>query len=331
MAEFFRRAKNAKVEENIKVVGNSGTTRQLDVLVTVPVKITFGLSLDVTVNVKIFVDAKERDRPVAIGIVDEVDGLRDDVGAHLAIIASPLGFTKGAINRCKQVSVYPLTVTSDLLFMLYGKRVPDDLPCLAACDPAKGRVKWGRAITILQPRFDYVEEDKGLCVNCNTLHVTCSDCAAVFAVTAEEIGQPIECPGKCGRVTVFFPPTIPPSQFATDTIESHDILDCMLMKDAYEANGKRLSPSAVRKLIRKTKWQYFAADESPTIGLTEVGLMEWSTKGLVLTDDGIRAVDEVIRKAKYPKLAPAMIPLTLPPPAPVDPLDAVVFDDTSDE
>jgi hypothetical protein len=52
IAEFFRRAPNANVGENVEVIGKSSTVRMLDVLVEVPIKVTFGRALEISVDVK---------------------------------------------------------------------------------------------------------------------------------------------------------------------------------------------------------------------------------------------------------------------------------------
>jgi hypothetical protein len=51
-AEFFRRAPNTNVGENVEVIGKSSTVRMLDVLVEVPIKVTFGRTLEIAVDVK---------------------------------------------------------------------------------------------------------------------------------------------------------------------------------------------------------------------------------------------------------------------------------------
>jgi hypothetical protein len=108
-------------------------------------------------------------------------------------------------------------------------------------------------------------------------------------------------------VTIHFSP----ERFDINTVQSYDLLDCRILQEAYSKANKRLSHTTIKKLIKQTKWQYFAADEWPTISLTEAALKEGQSDALALTLDGITAVEKVILKAKYPRLRPAMIPLTL--------------------
>jgi hypothetical protein len=81
---------NAKTESNCKVVGRSGTQRQIDVLITGTVG---------AFEVKILVDSKNYTAPVDIKDVDSLIGMVGDVGAHLGVIVCPSGYTDGAKKR----------------------------------------------------------------------------------------------------------------------------------------------------------------------------------------------------------------------------------------
>ena len=127
--------------------------------------------------VLIYNAAKRRERPVDIGLVGQIDDLRDDVGAHLAIIASPIGFTDGARGRAPQVSVALLTVTADLLSMLDKL----EIPWLHGCqndlsEVGRGYIDWRQPSmegqTILES-----------CQYCDVLHVLCPDCGSVTLAT----------------------------------------------------------------------------------------------------------------------------------------------------
>ncbi len=82
--------KNAKVENNIKLVGKSGTERQVDVFIRGNVG---------AFEVKILVDPKNHSTPVDIKEVESIVGMVEDVGANLGVIVCPSGFTDGAKNR----------------------------------------------------------------------------------------------------------------------------------------------------------------------------------------------------------------------------------------
>jgi restriction endonuclease len=83
---------NARTEGNVRVVGRSGTKRQIDVLITGTVG---------AFEVKILVDSKNYASPVDINDVDSLVGMVADVGANLGVIVCPSGYTAGAKKRAE--------------------------------------------------------------------------------------------------------------------------------------------------------------------------------------------------------------------------------------
>lgn len=281
IAEFFRRVPGARVTEDIEVPGKSGTARQLDVQIYLPMQIALSDEIEVKVDIHIIVDAKRHKKPVDIGLVGRIDDLRDDVGAHLEIIASPLGFTKGAYSRSKQVSVALLTVTSDLLAMLERLEIPWAHSCQNyICPDGRGFVDW-------TPRPKNVAV-LGACQYCDVLHVLCPDCGSTFVVHEFDEGKPMKCPG-CDRIY-----RAGRDEIHEGWVEVRDELDVMLVTAAYENQSKRISKSKADKIVGRTKWQHTA---NPTRSVTESGLMEWTADGkfLRLTEDGIEEYEHGIR------------------------------------
>jgi len=285
IAEFFRRVPGARVNENIKVNGKSGRKRQLDVQVFLPMKVELSKAISVSVGIHIIVDAKKHERPVDIGLVGQIDDLRDDVGAHLAIIASPIGFTDGARGRAPQVSVALLTVTADLLSMLDKLEIPWLHGCQNyLCEAGRGYVDWRPPTMEGQTIF-------GSCQHCDVLHVLCPDCGSVFAVHEYDEGKPLKCPG-CRRIY-----RAARDEIHQASVEVRDELDVMLMRAAYENKSKQIAAGRVRKIIGQTKWLY---SEDPLIGLTDSERMVWTDDGefLRLTQDGIEDYETFILPAE---------------------------------
>jgi hypothetical protein len=285
IAEFFRRVPGARVSEDVKVTGKSGVERQLDVQIHLPMKVKLGGAIEVTVEIHVIVDAKEHSRPIDVGLIGQIEDLRDDVGAHLAIVASPLGFTKGARERSRMVNVAPLVVTSDLLAMLDKVEIPWLHGCHNyLCEEGLGYVDW------IVPRREG-QTVLGNCQYCDVLHVLCSDCGEVFPVHEFDEGKSLKCPG-CDRIY-----RVARDEIHEASVEVRDELDVLLMTAAYENKSKRISKAKAHKLIAKTKWQYF---EEPTINLTESGLMEWTDDGeyLCLTEAGEEDYESFIAQAE---------------------------------
>ncbi|NQU25650.1 MAG: hypothetical protein HQ567_30555 [Candidatus Nealsonbacteria bacterium] len=285
IAEFFRRVPRARVAEDVKVVGRSGVKRQLDVQIFLPMEVKLSEEITVTVDIHIVVDAKKHKKPVEIGLVGQVDDLRDDIGAHLAIIASPLGFTKGAQRRAPKVNVALLVVTSDLLEMLNKVKIPWLHSCQNyLCEEGRGYIDW----TL---RSDKRQAVLGSCQYCDVLHVLCPDCGAVFVVHEFDEGKPLKCPGcdriyRAGRDEIHEP-----------WVEVRDELDVMLMAAAHANQSKRISKGKAEKIIGRTKWQHAAG---PTRNITASGLMQWTASGefLCLTEDGREDYETFIQAAE---------------------------------
>jgi hypothetical protein len=88
--------KDAKVENNIKVLGKSGVQRQVDTFIHGKVG---------AFEVKIIVDSKNYTAPVDIKDVESISGMMSDVGANLGVIVCPGGFTDGAQKRADNAGI----------------------------------------------------------------------------------------------------------------------------------------------------------------------------------------------------------------------------------
>jgi len=84
--------KNARTESNIKLLGRSGTQRQIDVFIIGTVG---------AFDVKILVDSKNHAAPVDINDVESLVGMVEDVGANLGVLVCPTGYTDGAKRRAE--------------------------------------------------------------------------------------------------------------------------------------------------------------------------------------------------------------------------------------
>ena len=265
VANLFRRIPGAEVQEDVKLkTRHSDRERQIDTLIVFPLKVELGPEFTITVDIKIIVDAKAHERKIDVKEVGALNDLRDDVGAHLAILVSPKGFSPGAKRRASELPIKLLSATNDLLFMLRATKIPYWQGCRVC---SNGHICWRqlgkgiRSTTIL-----------GSCDQCDSIHVICGDCGAVFGVTDFELGTPLFCPEECGCVYCVFSDRV---RFkSSDSLEVWNSLDILLLRAANENLSKRISKGRVESFIEQTKWQYWSAGESPTSKLTERGLME---------------------------------------------------------
>jgi hypothetical protein len=93
-------AKTGKVTIDERLEGrNSGVTRQIDVAIRASVG---------TEKLLIIIECKRWNRKIDVKGVEAFNGVKDDVGAHAAIMVSTQGFTKAAKNtaEAKGISLY---------------------------------------------------------------------------------------------------------------------------------------------------------------------------------------------------------------------------------
>lgn len=294
IAELFQKLPNALVEENVRMAGKkSGKKRQLDLRITVPVRVDLQLGFEIEIPFTIIVDAKARKRPVDVKTVESIGGLRDDVEAHLAVIVSPVGFSEAARKRASSLGVYPLVASGDLLSLIRGFALPKYQQCLMDClgedgerPPSVAQVSW-------HPNVLLGGVVKGYCTWCNTLHLMCPDCSEVTGIAEAQFDMGVLCQGECGRV--YYVSCTPEYEVV---LRSWDGLEVSLLTAAYDKSTKRLTHREVDRQIKKTKWQHWTVAH-PAIGLTEEGLMCWDNNFLYLTEEGEQVVREVVGNAEY--------------------------------
>jgi len=278
IADLFSKIEGATVEHDVKEIGvRSKTKRQLDIRISYPMKIELGQGFEISIPIKIIVDCKAHKAALDVKQIEEIIGLREDVQANLAIAITPMGVSQAGKERGKSGSVYPITVTGDLIALQHGLEIPDFEHCLMC---RHGYVSMRSKLT-------------GYCDYCGGLHLGCPDCGEIIGIDESQHNIGVKCGAECG--TVFYVPT--GEKGSTGKIEVYDSLISMLMTRAFEKTTKRLTKEEVSKIVGKTKWQHWQIDR-PTIYLTELGLMEWREGYLCLTEDGEEIVEEIINKAE---------------------------------
>lgn len=87
---------DAEVTHNAKILGRSGTHRQIDVLVTKAVG---------QFSIRIAIECKDLKRPADVKVVEEFSGLLQDVSANHGALVCPRGFTATAKMRAKDLGL----------------------------------------------------------------------------------------------------------------------------------------------------------------------------------------------------------------------------------
>lgn len=290
VAALFRRLRGATVDEDVSEIGHdSRTKRRLDVRVLLPLSIELAEAFSIEVPLKIIVDAKAHARPLDLPEVERVVGLKEDVRAHLGIVVTPKGISPGAAERAKAKGVYPVVVTSDVVQLIGNLKLPEFTPC----DMCEYRPDDDYSA----PEVFWDSDVEGHCKWCNTLHVRCPDCFEVFPIPDMQYDVGVRCVTECGAIFRV--------EFRGDykereaTLRVFDRLTAALLLGAYRKSFRRLTPREVSRLVAKTRWQHWDV-ASPTINLTEEGLMEWGEdECLYLTPDGKDTVEDTLLDPEY--------------------------------
>lgn len=89
-------APNAKIIHDEKIIGKSGTERQIDITIRYHIG---------QFNILVVVDCKDWKNPVDIGDVGQFIDMVEDVGANKGALICNAGFTEGAKNRAKEKGI----------------------------------------------------------------------------------------------------------------------------------------------------------------------------------------------------------------------------------
>jgi hypothetical protein len=94
-------APNAKIKHDDKIIGRSGTERQIDISLRYHIG---------QFNILVIIDCKDWSSPVDIGDVGQFIDMVEDVGANKGALICNAGFTEGAKNRAKEKGIDLLKV-----------------------------------------------------------------------------------------------------------------------------------------------------------------------------------------------------------------------------
>lgn len=162
------RSDTCERSDKTHLIGRSGARRQIDVLfVTHPWP---------GVNMNIVVECKYYRRKVGIGVIDELIGKVQDVGAPLGVLCAPNGFSGHARRRAEesrvpQIELVDLSGDEDLdvdIGAIAERYATFDCPALFC---GWGEVSWDQMIAKSGETIAV-----GRCDRCGTLAIKCEDC-----------------------------------------------------------------------------------------------------------------------------------------------------------
>lgn len=173
---------NAEIKKNQKIIGKySERSRQIDVLVK---------SESIGRNLIIVIDCKKFSKRIDVKTVEAFIGFAEDVGAHIGVMITNVGYTKSAEKRANnhhrdiQLDIVEFDKFEDYDFSFdscYKCKDDDDFP--------RGIIQWNRPST---PVFDEVITlvDTGSCSYCGEFYIKCQGCGDILSFDDED---QIEC------------------------------------------------------------------------------------------------------------------------------------------
>jgi len=206
------------VTPNARIVGKTGISRQIDVLMDA--------RHDTNNTRRVIVDAKRRRRKIDVTDVEALLGVMEDVGATHGYLVSPSGYTKAAERRARKVSIRILPVDRLENFD------PSTWPNCKVATCKQGRIFWdgypellvplrslsGQGEDLLMRILHYV----GKCDRCGMFHVWCTRCDEILPVPTEgddDVGH------QCGcKLPWFWIGSIEVDETGSESAELHAVL-----------------------------------------------------------------------------------------------------------
>lgn len=168
---------NTTVIPNARIIGKSGSHRQVDVLVE--------KKYDLTRSRRLIVDAKRYKKRVDIKDVETFEGMMRDCGASRGILVCPEGYTEGALRRAREhisIRLVPL----DDIDGLSLDRWEECLSERCSRRSSRGLVLWDSPYGIV--RHDGMQSISCVakCDGCGSFHIWCWGCGEKFSLGDED-------------------------------------------------------------------------------------------------------------------------------------------------
>lgn len=167
------------VQHNVKLIGQSGITRQIDVLID--------SRWPDGEDRRIVVDAKKRSRKVDIKEIEAFEGMMRDCNAGRGVIVCSSGCTEGALRRAQDAITITVLDSEDLPEYKWVYE-----PCFGRCNEGspsrRGMVLWAAYMGIApSENVPILILQTGKCDGCHSFHVWCWGCGLKFPVSDNSV------------------------------------------------------------------------------------------------------------------------------------------------
>ncbi|NDV17684.1 hypothetical protein GO009_16825 [Muricauda sp. TY007] len=159
-----------KKDQRIKGIF-SERSRQIDILV---------VSQSIGRELKIIIDCKKFSKNINLKTVESFIGFCEDVGAHIGIMITNVGYSKGAQNRIKK---YHRDIKLDVVKFIDFDEYHFDLSDCSLCRNddgiPRGYIFWDEPLPLIKDGLITLIH-QGKCSYCGELHIKCQGCGEIL-------------------------------------------------------------------------------------------------------------------------------------------------------
>ena len=179
---------DSTIEKNQRRIGKfSGRSRQIDILVT---------SQSIGREIIIVIDCKKFSKKIDIKTVESFIGFSEDIGAHIGIMITNIGYSKSAEMRAKnhhkdiQLDIVEFDNLEDYYFSFDSCEL-----CKDGENSIRGLIRWGNPTPLIDDGIVTLI-NSGECSYCGEAYVKCQGCGEVIHFEADI--EDAEC--ECGNI-----------------------------------------------------------------------------------------------------------------------------------
>jgi hypothetical protein len=163
----------SRIKKNQRIVGKySLRSRQIDILVT---------SQSIGQELIIVIDCKKFGKKIDLKTVESFIGFCEDVGAHLGILITNVGYSQGANNRVK---TYHRDIKLDIVKFIeledYSFNIDFCRFCKTDDGLPRGIIEWGSPFRLDNNGITTIINE-GNCSTCDALYIKCQGCGEILS------------------------------------------------------------------------------------------------------------------------------------------------------
>lgn len=188
---------NWNVSYDEKIIGKSGLVRQVDIMLTEKCQ-----------SMKIMIDCKCYKSKVDVKKVEAVFGMVEDIRANKGVIATPKGFTKGAVKRANEYGRLELVHLTQEKILPFRFQDNDDFYLI--CSKCSGnKLPFSEGLSYQEVHMkeydvvkvgddNYIRIDYGYCDECMSHKFYCNSCKSMLSFDVDDIKKQKKKKCKCG-------------------------------------------------------------------------------------------------------------------------------------